>query len=469
VQALAMATSAVLWQWDRLFLGGFELFFWVDDDSSYPFIKPWDIPGRVNSADATITVSVLSLVMLPVVVPWVIFHDRCVVVVQSLVVLGWLAMNVVIMVSPAFLQPAIAFFVIFPFVLFYLFLGPLLENPIIIEESIQSNDHQDDLRSRNHGQSWPHKIPYRLHCCRCARRAAEDWCGLCRMREAGGTCSTDSAQEAAAVVRYSAQPGELRHEPPPQWGSDAASVATVPTHWGRTRFSVTEAMLERRYNDLRESECGCWCLPFLWGFHMIYAVSWLCRDALGRLRFPVSFGRAWKRDDKARTIASLAFSEVTVSAGCKSGEVAYWEVEVLRMGECLRVGWRRRDGRGLGEWLDCSKSQHALLSMRHFSTSTFCTLSAGDRVCIQRSGRRTGVLEFVRATENRGAHVKLDGCGEQKFFQSELYQVVTENLWDVSVSEGDVIGLACDLHQGKLSWSLNGDWGRIVSIDLDKV
>jgi hypothetical protein len=35
----------------------------------------------------------------------------------------------------------------------------------------------------------------------------------------------------------------------------------------------------------------------------------------------------------------------------------------------------------------------------------------------------------------------------------------------VSVSEGDVIGLACDLDQGKLSWSLNGDWGTSVCID----
>jgi hypothetical protein len=214
---------------------------------------------------------------------------------------------------------------------------------------------------------------------------------------------------------------------------------------------------------------------------MVYAVSWLCRDALGRLRFPVSFGCAWKRDDKARTIASLSFTEVTGSAGCKSGEVAYWEVEVVRLGGCLQVGWRRKTnfgGRGLEEWLDCSEppfilpfcvDQHALLSMRHFSTSTFSTLSAGDRVCIRRSGKRTGVLAFVQATGNRNAHVKLDGCGEEIFFRSELYQVVTETPWDVSVSKGDVIGLACDLHQGKLSWSLNGDWGTSVSIDLDKV
>jgi hypothetical protein len=274
---------------------------------------------------------------------------------------------------------------------------------------------------RNHGQSCPHKTPYRLHCCRCARRAAEDWCGLCRMREAGVTCSTDSAQEAAAVVRYSTQPGELRHEPPPQTG--LTSVET-PAH-------------------------------------------------RGRLRFAVSFGRAWKRDDKARTIASLAFSEVTGSAGCKSGEVAYWEVEVVRMGECLSVGWRRKTnlgGRGLQKGcLDCSEPQHALLSMRHFSTSTFSTLSAGDRVCIRRSRKRTAVLAFVQATGNWNAHVKLDGCGEDIFFRSELYQVVTETPWDVSVSKGDVIGLACDLDQGKLSWSLNGDWGTSVSIDLDKV
>jgi hypothetical protein len=409
VQALAMATSAVLWQWDRLFLGGFELFFRVDvgiDPQRQGKSQPWDIPGRVNSADATITVSVLSWVMLIVVVPWVMFHDRCVVVAQSLVVLGWFAMNAVMVITPEFLLPAIAFFV-----------GVGLVAMTTISISISEE------RSRNHGQSWPvtwpHKTPYRLHCCRCARRAAEDWCGLCRMREAGGTCSTDSAQEAAAVVRYSAQPGELRHEPPPE--TRLTSVKT-PEHWGR-------------------------------------------------LRFLVSFGRAWKRDDKARTIASLAFSEVTGSAGCKSGEVAYWEVEVVRLGGCLRVGWRRktkRDGRGLEEWLDCSEPQHALL-MRNFSTSAFSTLSAGDRVCILRSGRLTGVLEFVRATENTVAHVKLDGCGEEIFFQSQLYQVVTETPWDVSVSEGDVIGLVCDLDQGKLSWSLNGDWGTSVSIDLDKV
>jgi hypothetical protein len=280
------------------------------------------------------------------------FHDRCVVVAQSLVVLGWFAMNVVIMVSPAFLMPALAFFFGIGFGVFTLVWWIDNTQP-----------------------SWPqpHKTPYRLHCCRCARRAAEDWCGLCRMREAGGTCSTDSAQEAAAVVRYSAQPGELRHEPPPE--TRLTSVET-PAHWGR-------------------------------------------------LRFPDSSGRAWKRNDKARTIASLAFSEVTVSAGCKSGEVAYWEVEVVRLGWCLRVGWRRKTnfgGRGLAEWLDCSCAR--------------TTGAPGQQVRVRRQ------------------------MGDYS---------TTETPWDVSVSEGDVIGLACDLDQGKLSWSLNGDWGTSVSIDLDKV
>ena len=41
--------------------------------------------------------------------------------------------------------------------------------------------------------------------------------------------------------------------------------------------------------------------------------------------------------------------------------------------------------------------------------------------------------------------------------------------WDVSISESNVIGLACDLDQGKLSWSLNGDWSTGVSIDVGKV
>ncbi len=107
VQALAMATSAVLWQWDRLFLGGFELFFRVDDAHTVP----WDISGRVNSADATITVCVLSGAMLNVVVTlvvqWVMFHDSCVVVAQSLVVLGWFAMNLVII--HAFSDPGLIF------------------------------------------------------------------------------------------------------------------------------------------------------------------------------------------------------------------------------------------------------------------------------------------------------------------------------------------------------------------------
>jgi hypothetical protein len=113
------------------------------------------------------------------------------------------------------------------------------------------------------------------------------------------------------------------------------------------------------------------------------------------------------------------------------------------------------------------------------SPSAFSYLSAGDRVFIRQSGRRTGVFEFVEATEHTGsllfgqagcaAHVKLDGCGGQIFFRSELYQVVAESPWDVSMSKGDVIGLACDLDQGKLSWSLNGDWGTSVSIEIDKV
>jgi len=41
--------------------------------------------------------------------------------------------------------------------------------------------------------------------------------------------------------------------------------------------------------------------------------------------------------------------------------------------------------------------------------------------------------------------------------------------WNVSVAKGDVIGLACDLEKGELSWSLNGDWGASVSINVDKV
>ena len=89
-------TRSVLWKWDRLFLVGFLLFFGVVGlDYSDIYTQPWDIPGRVNSADTTITVSVLSWVMLVIVVPWVMFHDRCFVVTQLLVCLGWYAMNVV--------------------------------------------------------------------------------------------------------------------------------------------------------------------------------------------------------------------------------------------------------------------------------------------------------------------------------------------------------------------------------------
>ena len=65
--------------------------------------------------------------------------------------------------------------------------------------------------------------------------------------------------------------------------------------------------------------------------------------------------------------------------------------------------------------------------------------------------------------------VKLDGYGEEMFFRAELYQVADETPWNVQVSEGDVIGLACDLVQGNLRWSLNGDWDTSVSFALDKV
>ena len=50
-----------------------------------------------------------------------------------------------------------------------------------------------------------------------------------------------------------------------------------------------------------------------------------------------------------------------------------------------------------------------------------------------------------------------------------LRDVDDKTLLNVSVAEGDVIGLACDLKEGKLSWSLNGDWGASVSVDVDKV
>ena len=78
VQALAIALSAVLWEWDRLFLGGFPLFVRLsehrnEDNDSVRHTVPWDIPGRVNSADATITVSAL-VVLLFFVVPRVVFH-----------------------------------------------------------------------------------------------------------------------------------------------------------------------------------------------------------------------------------------------------------------------------------------------------------------------------------------------------------------------------------------------------------
>ena len=43
---------------------------------------------------------------------------------------------------------------------------------------------------------------------------------------------------------------------------------------------------------------------------------------------------------------------------------------------------------------------------------------------------------------------------------------VAETRWDVH--EGDVVGLECDLDNGKLRWSLNGDWS-INNIDLQEV
>ena len=426
VQAVAIATSAVLWKWDRLFLGGFPLFFRVVGlDYSDIYTQPWDIPGRVNSADATITVSVLSWVMLVIVVPWVMFHDRCFVVTQLLVCLGWYAMNVVnlhVTYGPRGFDLFGLWALCLPFLV-----GGYMFISMGFNAELQEKSNQLKMVAL-------HQTPYRLRCCWCAGRRGASMCGLCCLREAGGT---DSAQEAAAVVRYSAQASAVRqllgdygklveddHEPPPQWKTGLTSVVT-PAHWGR-------------------------------------------------LKFAVSSGRAWKRDDKARTIASLAFSELTGSVGCKSGERAYWEVEVVRLGGCLRVGFTAAGGWSV---VDCGEKM--VLVLRELSPSAFSYLSAGDRVFIRQSGRRTGVFEFVEATEHTGsllfgqagcaAHVKLDGCGGQIFFRSELYQVVAESPWDVSMSKGDVIGLACDLDQGKLSWSLNGDWETSVSIEIDKV
>ena len=48
VQVMAIALSAVLWEWDRLFLGGFPLFFRVDDWND-GITEPWDIPGLLHA------------------------------------------------------------------------------------------------------------------------------------------------------------------------------------------------------------------------------------------------------------------------------------------------------------------------------------------------------------------------------------------------------------------------------------
>ena len=140
----------------------------------------------------------------------------------------------------------------------------------------------------------------------------------------------------------------------------------------------------------------------------------------------------------------------------------------------LRVGWRsttERDGRRREAWVECSESQHALLfKLQNFSDSVFDALSAGSRVCVRRDRILTEVTEFLpKGLQKTVDSVKLDGYGEEMFFRAKLYQVADETPWNVQVSEGDVIGLACDLVQGNLRWSLNGDWDTGVSIALDKV
>jgi len=294
-------------------------------------------------------------------------------------------------------------------------------------------------------------------------------------------------------VSYSATP--LKHVPP--WGRDADSASTTPAQWGRLRFSGSLASALAQVN------------PF--------AVK-------------TSSGLAWACDDKARTIESLALAELTGSVGCKSGERAYYEVGVVRRGGRLRVGWRsttERDGHRREAWVEFSESRSNVLLQNdldviYFKWAKFSAHSevtgmevvlcapehadgditnaenlVGKMAAVYRSPERGGcsfqekterligagaVGVIIINTEDELLKAPLSAEVPMVMIQAKdakrllasgnstcLRDVEDETLWNVSVAESDVIGLACDLKEGKLSWSLNGEWGASFSLDVDKV
>jgi len=145
--------------------------------------------------------------------------------------------------------------------------------------------------------------------------------------------------------------------------------------------------------------------------------------------------REFSRNDKKQIISCCSVTKLMGSVCCYSGEQTYYEVKLLNLGGIMRLGWQG----GGSTWLfDLVRKQFS---------SHLQTFESDD------------LLHAVRKHLFR----------LQTFEGDNLLHAVSEETWNVEVSKGDVIGLACDLQNGKIHVSCNGNWlSQSMTIDINK-
>ena len=146
--------------------------------------------------------------------------------------------------------------------------------------------------------------------------------------------------------------------------------------------------------------------------------------------------REFSRNDKKQIISCCSVTKLLGSVYCNSGEQTYYEVKLRSLGGIMRLGWQG----GGSTWLfDLVRKQFS---------SHLQTFESDD------------LLHAVR---------KHLFC-LQTFEGDNLLHAVSEETWNVEVSKDDVIGLACDLQNGKIHVSCNGNWlSQSMTIDIKKV
>jgi len=184
--------------------------------------------------------------------------------------------------------------------------------------------------------------------------------------------------------------------------------------------------------------------------------------------------REFSYNKKMHITACCAVTQLLGSVCYNSGERTYYEVKILEVGGVMRLGWQG----GGSTWLfDVVRQQFLhLQAIRGEVTVTdrvYIRLDSAHHVdtskqlaSIVKCGQEHGLCGY------EGTYgVRVDGTNlDQRNSSNDLLHVVAEETWNIQVSKGDVIGLACDLQDGKIHVSRNGNWSsQSMTIGLNKV